>query len=749
MEDAILIKQDAYTFSRLIIAAYRVPFSITKRRQKKELVQNSGGLVSAILTMSQKMDTYFKADFAKKIVWVGCSDHSGEDFAELTTKMKNIDIVPVSIDQKTHRNYYNGFCNNTIWPLFHYFSSLSVFDENYFDSYVKANQLFLKAIEKSIQPDDMIWIHDYQLFLLPALIRDRFPKANIGFFLHIPFPSYEIFRTMQPEWREKILRGILGADLIGFHTNDYTQHFLKNVRRILGYETSLRKISTEDRIVKVDAFPLGIDYDKFHQAALTPAVQKEITAIKSEVGSKKLIFSVDRLDYTKGILHRLLGFEYFLEKFPYWHNRVIFNMVVVPSRDTIPRYQEMKKEIEAAVGRINGRYSSINWRPIVYQYRSLTFNKLVALYSFSHVGLITPLRDGMNLVAKEYVASKNDTAGVLILSEMAGAVAELGEAIIINPSDHKETGNAICKALEMDEDERTLRIRQMQMRLKAYNVFSWTNDFLNQLELIKNEQRQMDVRFINADIEKMMIQQYNQSANRAIFLDYDGTLVPFSSHPELAKPSPALIDQLYRLSIDPKNTVVISSGRQKDFLDQWFGHLGICLVAEHGAMVKKPGHDWTVEIDLDQEWKKTVYPMMQRYTERCEGSFIEEKTASLAWHFRNTDVDFAFVRLQELKEELQEMMAHEPLLQILEGHKVIEVKKKGYDKGVAASHLIHQNPGLDFFLAIGDDRTDEDLFIALPPEAVTIKVGTVTSNAKYNLRQQKDVLSFIDKLLET
>jgi trehalose 6-phosphate synthase/phosphatase len=325
----------------------------------------------------------------------------------------------------------------------------------------------------------------------------------------------------------------------------------------------------------------------------------------------------------------------------------------------------------------------------------------------------------MNLVAKEYVASKNDTAGVLILSEMAGVVAELGEAIIINPSDHKETGNAICKALEMDEDERTLRIRQM------------------------------DVRFINANIEKKIVQQYNQSANRAIFLDYDGTLVPFSSHPELAIPSPALIDQLYRLSIDPKNTVVISSGRQKDFLDQWFGHLGICLVAEHGAMVKKPGHDWTVEIDLDQEWKKTVYPMMQRYTERCEGSFIEEKTASLVWHFRNTDVDFAFVRLQELKEELQEMMAHEPLLQILEGHKVIEVKKKVYDKGVAASHLIHQNPGLDFFLAIGDDRTDEDLFIALPPEAVTIKVGTVTSNAKYNLRQQKDVLSFIDKLLET
>lgn len=744
-----MIRQDTYTFSRLVIVAYRVPFRLVKRRHKTELVQNAGGLVSAMLTLSQKMDVYFKADFAKKIVWIGCSEHSREDFASLTSPMKNIEIFPVHIDSKTHRNYYNGFCNDTIWPLFHYFSSLSVFDENYFDHYVKANRLFLEVIEKVIQPSDLIWVHDYQLFLLPGLLRERFPKANIGFFLHIPFPSYEIFRMMQPKWREQILRGILGADLIGFHTNDYSQHFLKNVRRILGYTTTLRKISTKHFIVKADAFPLGIDYDKFNQAAQAPSVQKEIAAIKSEVGQKKFIFSVDRLDYTKGILHRLLGFEYFLEKYPYWKNRVIFNMVVVPSRDTIPQYQEMKKEIEATVGRINGRYSSINWRPIIYQYKSLSFDQLVALYNFSHVGLITPLRDGMNLVAKEYVASKTDASGVLILSEMAGAVAELGEAIIINPSDRIGMADAICKALEMEESERMMRIRQMQMRLKTYDVFSWTNDFLNQLELIKNEQKLMEVRFINTDIEQNVIQRYHQALHRAIFLDYDGTLVPFSNYPEQAKPAPRLIDQLHRLSADSKNTVIISSGRQKDFLEKWFGHLNLCLVAEHGALIKKPQQEWTCEIDLEQEWKKAVCPLMQRYVERCHGSFVEEKTASVAWHFRDTDADFAFVRLQELKEELQEMMAHAPfLLQILEGHKVLEVKMKGYDKGSAASHLIQQKPDLDFFLAIGDDHTDEDLFKALPSDAVTVKVGIMTSNAKYNLKNANDVLLFIDKLLE-
>jgi trehalose 6-phosphate synthase/phosphatase len=745
-----VIQQDTYTFNRLVIAAYRVPFTMVKRKKKAELVQNSGGLVSAMLTLSQRMEAYFKTDFAKKIVWIGYSEHSQEELAPHTDALENVDIHPVSIEPRIHRQYYNGFCNDTLWPLFHYFTSLSVFNDGYFEGYVQANQKFFDVIEKILKPDDLLWIHDYQLFLLPGMIRERFPKTNIGFFLHIPFPSYEIFRMLQPEWRERILRGMLGADLIGFHTNDYTQHFLNNVRRLLGYKTSLRTITTESRLIKADAFPLGIDYDKFNQAARMPAVKKNIAKIQSEVGDKKFIFSVDRLDYTKGILQRLLGFEYFLEKYPNWHNRVVFNMVVVPSRDTILQYRRMKREIEATVGRINGYYSSINWRPIIYQYKSLRFKELVSLYAFSQVGLITPLRDGMNLVAKEYVACTKDEAGVLILSEMAGAVAELGEAIIINPSDHKEIGEAIRKALEMDEEERTQRIRQMQSRLKTYNVFAWTNDFLNQLELTKQEQRKMEVRFINPNIERTVVQRYEDAASRAIFFDYDGTLVPFSPHPELAKPTPILIDQLRRLSEDPKNSVIISSGRQKEYLEEWFGQLQLyCLVAEHGAHIKRKGQEWQVQIEVEDEWKQSIMPLLQRYTERCSQSFVEEKSTSLAWHFRNADPDFAFVRLQELKEELQEIMMAEPFLQILEGHKVLEVKKKGYDKGAAATHLLEDRPDLDFFLAIGDDRTDEDLFKALPPEAVTIRVGSERSGAKYNLKKQGDVLTFIDKLLDT
>ncbi|MBF0121050.1 MAG: bifunctional alpha,alpha-trehalose-phosphate synthase (UDP-forming)/trehalose-phosphatase [Desulfobacterales bacterium] len=741
-----MITQDKYTFNRLVLASYRLPFNLIKKDDETKIVQNSGGLVSAILSLSQKMDANFKQNFAKKIVWVGYSEYTKQEFTEFDSDQNSFDVYPVNIEPKIHRKYYNGFCNDMIWPLFHYFPSLAIMDESYFDNYVKANQLFFKEMEKFVKPDDLIWIHDYQLFLLPKLIRDSFPKANIGFFLHIPFPSYEIFRMIQPKWREEILRGILGADLIGFHTNDYTQHFLNTVSRILGYENTLREILTEDNIIKADAFPIGIDYDKFSDAAESFEVEKEVNKLKEAVGEKKLIFSVDRLDYTKGILNRLLGLEYFLEKYPVWRSRVIFNMVVVPSRDAIPRYQEMKKEIEANVGRINGKYSTIDWRPIIYQYKSLSFNELVALYSFSHVGLITPLRDGMNLVAKEYVASQRHNIGVLILSEMAGAVAELGGAIIINPFDKKEMGEAIYKALQMDDNERNQRILQMKNRLKSYNVFSWTNDFLNQLQLIKDEQKIMEIKYINSDIEEEVLNNYKNANSRVIFLDYDGTLVPFAKYPELATPSMDVIEQLKILSSDNKNSIVIISGREQTFLEKWFGDMNIYIIAEHGALIKRPNEKWEYELYIDVSWKDKISPIFQKYSDRCNGSFVEEKNASLAWHFRNADADFAFVRSQELKEELKEIMSNE--LQILEGNKVIEVKKKGYDKGFSAKKFIDNKKDVDFILAIGDDKTDEDLFKAMPSNSYTIKVGASPSNAKYNLRYQNEVLALIDKLIE-
>jgi trehalose 6-phosphate synthase/phosphatase len=543
------------------------------------------------------------------------------------------------------------------------------------------------------------------------------------------------------------LRGILGADLAGFHTFDYTQYFLKAVGRTLGLETTMNSVIVEDRFVGAETFPLGIDYDRFSQATQDPQVQREYESLNRILGKNKLIFSVDRLDYSKGLLHRLLGFEHFLEKYPRWRHRIVFNMVVIPSRESVGPYQDMKREIEATVGRINGKYGSMRWQPVAYEYRSLSFNEMVALYNRSNVGLITPIRDGMNLVAKEYLACQRTEPGVLILSEMAGAAAELSEAILINPTDKAEIAAAIAKALDMQAPERQAVLERMQRRLRTYDVLAWVRDFFDTMDRVKAEQHVLEVRLVNQAIANQIAQSYRNAAGRIIFLDYDGTLVPFSRYPETAVPNERVLAQLKRLAADAANTVVIVSGRRQEFLDRWFGDLPLVLVSEHGALIRTPSAGWSSEVDADQTWKERVLPVLQRYADRCTGAFTEAKSFSLVWHYRNADPGISLLRSGELKDELRELVSHDSKLQVVEGHKVIEVKKSGYDKGTVALKLL-ASAAYDFILAIGDDKTDEDLFRAMPEQALTIKIGVTPSLAKYHLRDQQGVLMLMDHLLE-
>jgi trehalose 6-phosphate synthase/phosphatase len=761
-------------FKRIVIVSYRLPFNIVIENGKKIIRQNSGGLVSAMAALSDKMTGNGSSELFKNLVWVGKSNEIVSRAKLRTTgyikglfnkyifggqkvrtenqsfshaKDSKYQLVPVEIEQSVDDKFYGGFSNDCIWPLFHYFPSLVVHDESYFENYSRANKIFADKLKTIVQPDDFIWIHDYHLFLLPGFLREALPAANISFFLHIPFPTFEIFRIMPKHWRDAILNGMLGADLIGFHTFDYTQYFLRSVSRLLGLETTMNSVVSGGRLVKADTFPLGIDYEKFNNATQTSkGVEAERQKILSILHDKKLIFSVDRLDYTKGLLYRLEAFEYFLEIHPEWMEKIIFNMVVIPSRDSIPQYQHMKREIDAVVGRINGKYSTMAWRPIIYQYKSLTFNELVALYDVSHVGLITPIRDGMNLVAKEYVASQVTEKGVLILSEMAGAASELSEAILINPTNKQEVAAAIHKALTMPLRNRTVLLARMQKRIKNYTVFSWAKDILAGLEAIKKEQELRKVNLITAANETDIKAKFINASKRAIFLDYDGTLVPFSKVPELATPDMVTINQLKALAADPKNTVILISGRDKNFLEEWFGTINIHLIAEHGAFQKSPKGQWTCTIDTDQSWKAAFFPILQRYTDHCIGSFIEEKFSSLAWHYRNSPKETGQIKASSLKEELRALVAHENKLHVLEGDMVVELKRTGYDKGIAALKFVSENK-FDFILAIGDDRTDEDIFHSLPADAITIKIGITTSTAKYNLANQKDVSKIISQLI--
>jgi trehalose 6-phosphate synthase/phosphatase len=733
---------DKFDFERIIIVAYRLPFKLVKKKYGHSVVQNTGGLVSAILSLSEKIDT--GNDQEAKILWVGTGD---EQLSEVRFG-SGIELFPIEIPRKINEKYYGGFCNDTIWPLFHYFSPMAVYDNSYYEAYVAANDLFFEKLQKLIRPGDFVWIHDYQLLLLPELVRDAFPNVNIGFFLHIPFPSFEIFRLLPRHWRESLLKGMTGADIVGFHTNDYTQHFIKSVKRTLGYMVEQNYITINNRLCKADAFPIGIDFEKFSNACSAHKTNIHKKKLHKILQEKKLIFSVDRLDYSKGFINRLKAYERFLEKYPAWHFKVVFNMVVVPSRDNIEVYRGMKKEIEATVGRINGKYSNLAWRPIIYQYKSLPFNEMVAIYDVSDVGFITPLRDGMNLVAKEYIACQSENKGVLVLSEMAGASVELNEAIIINPTDVEETADALDKALSMPEEEKERRIHKMQNRLKRYNVFTWSSDFFSQVDVIKKEQENMQVKYLDNQTLLNIQAKYQEAKKRIFLIDYDGTLIPIARLPEMALLNDDTRHVLKTLIADKANTIVIISGRDRDFIESQFKDLDLILVAEHGYFIKYPGGNWIKNLKTNVAWKKKILPILNDYVDRCNGSMIEEKYASLVWHYRNSDEEIASLKINELKDDLTEILKNESKLHVLEGDKVLEVKSLLYDKGSVASVLINKEK-YDFILALGDDNTDEDLFKVVPKTGYTVKVGCNPTNARFNIRDQSQIYDILTLFIGT
>ena len=705
--------------------------------------ESDGGLVSALKSYFENAQD---VDSFSSTVWIGSADFPEarwEKYKENPTGKASFDVVPIFVETKVYNRYYNGFCNATIWPLFHYFPSLVEFDEETFQSFEQVNHLFAEKLLSILQPGDILWIHDYQLMQLPGLIREQIPDAIIGFFLHIPFPSFEIFRLLHKPWKEKIVSGMLGADLIGFHTHEYVQHFLKTVQMVHGHDSQYRNILMRDKIVKAEMFPLGIDFDKFHNAATNPDVIKKREQIQNNFQEKKIIFSVDRLDYTKGVTHRLAGFERFLDQHTEWRGKVVFILVIVPSRQIISKYNERKKLIEERVGRINGKYSSLEWQPIIYRYSNLSFEDLCALYQSADVGLITPIRDGMNLVAKEYVASQQEK-GVLILSELAGAANEMGEAVLVNPMDKEELAQSIHTALTMAPELQKQKMGTLQKRLREYSVFHWVNDFLKQLDEIKEYQVSQRTKHITPAIEAEITTRYKKASRRHLFLDYDGTLVPFSKHPKLAVPNEDLISLLRRIASDPKTFVTIISGRDSATLEEWFNDLPVNLVAEHGASVRMKNGQWVHHREIDQSWKPIMRPTMELYAQRSPGSFLEEKTHTLAWHYRNVHPELGFIRSRELLDNLHHLVRNTPL-QIIDGNKVIEVRISGVDKGSVAKKFL-ETEDYDFIMAVGDDKTDEDMFKALADKAVTVKIGSAHTAAQYNLTSQNEVHHLLNQL---
>jgi len=721
--------------SKIIIISNRLPIKLIYENEQLSLQVSEGGLATGLGSIYKNGNNIW-------VGWPGLEITEEGEKEKVSKLLAQENLLPVFLNDEEIQNYYEGFSNETLWPVFHYMSTYAQFEQRYWDYYQQVNEKFKEAVLQIAEPDDTIWIHDYQLLLLPQLIRNSLPDISIGFFQHIPFPSYEIFRLIP--WRNEIIKGMLGADLLGFHTYDDVRHFMSSATRLLHIPGQGNKILKKSREITVDAFPMGIDAEKYKDLAHCPAVKEEFEALNKSYKDLKIILSIDRLDYSKGILPRLLACEKLLTRHPEFIEKIILVMIVVPSRDTIPKYKELKDEIDKLVGNINARFRTAHWNPIQYFYRSFPIESLSALYSRADICLVTPMRDGMNLVSKEYIASRKTHHGVLILSEMAGASKELAEALIINPNSVEEVYGAILEALQMPEEEQASRMKSLSYTVNKFDIHHWVKIFMNQLNQIKESQINNKTKSVNEDFIKKVKERKNSAEKSVLFLDYDGTLVGFNTEIDKATPDQKLYELLANLT-DEKTRVVIISGRKYETLEKWFGHLDIDIIAEHGAWMKNNGPNWQTIPGLTDMWKSTVRPVLESYSDRTPGSFIEEKHYSLAWHYRKAERDLGELRSNELENHLS-YLTREIGLQILAGNKVLEIKNIEVNKGKAALSYL-ANKGYDFVMAIGDDHTDEDIFTSLPDEAIKIKVGSRITAADYYIKGVEEVRDFLEQLI--
>ncbi|WP_299432285.1 bifunctional alpha,alpha-trehalose-phosphate synthase (UDP-forming)/trehalose-phosphatase [uncultured Maribacter sp.] len=691
-------------------------------------------------------------------LWIGWSGLTDEETPEelngaINNALEKHNCSKVNLSQEEMEGYYFGFSNRTIWPLFHYFMEYTEFELSFWESYKSVNQKFADTILENSDEDDIIWVHDYQLMLVPQMIKEKRPNAVIGFFLHIPFPSYEIFRTLP--WREELLSGLLGSDLIGFHTYDYERHFLSSVRRLLGLEVSFNDVNVGNRVVKVDSFPMGIDYKKFRDAAIAhnalapenrSVLQKRLDDHKISAPDTKLILSIDRLDYSKGIAKRISAFEYFLNKYPEYKEKVRLVILAVPSRSNVPQYQLLKREIDELVGRLNGELSTVNWTPIWYFYRSMPFKNLIDLYTSSDIAWLTPLRDGMNLVAKEYIATRTDKTGVLILSEMAGSAYEMNEALLINPNNFEHQATTLKKAITMPKKEQMARNMFLQKRLERYNVEVWAQEFMTALKnQIENNEAFVSKK-INDTILNNITTAYTKAKKRLVFLDYDGTLADFHVDPQKASPDKALYEVLDKIHNQEETTLFLISGRDKQTFTKWFLHKKYNMIVEHGVWISRNGEEFSLLENVKSDWMHKIKPVLESFVDRTPGSFIEEKNYSLAWHYRNTDPDFGEKRATELNTVLTSLTSNDSL-SVLNGNKVMEIKSSNVNKGRAAVRMLSEDT-FDFIFAMGDDWTDEYMFEELPESTVSVKVGRQKTQAKYFIENTKKVRDLIGKFAE-
>ncbi len=701
-----------------MIASNRLPIRLSISGDDIEVSRSSGGLAVALQAV--------RGDSS----WVGWPGTvvRPEHERRVAQQLAKDNLEPVLLTADEEEDFYGKVCNDTLWPLFHYFADRLRITPEAWQRYVDVNARFADTIVAHAEPESRVWIHDFHLMLVPAMLRQREPRLSIGFFLHTPFPSSEVYRLLPA--REQVLRGVLGADYVSFQIGDYARHFRSSVLRILGIDSEPDSLEIDARRVGIGVDPIGIDVEGFRTTLRDPEAARLLAELEQQYEGRRLVLGVERLDYTKGIPQKLHAFERFLEEDPGRARTTTMIQVLVPSRLESPEYRAQRDEIELLIARINGRFGQPGSTPVEYIHRDISKPALVALYRRADVMMVTALRDGMNLVAHEFVLCQSESGppsrwrGALLLSELAGAAQVLPGALLVNPWDVDGVVEHLATALELPARERQRRLETMSKRVEALDTRRWAEGFLTRLgRYSRRDRRQKRPPTVDAAIQERLVRRFSRAKQRTILLDYDGTLREFEIHPDLAQPTPEIRELLRSLAALPATEVHIISGRRRRHLEQWLGRLPIHLCAEHGYLARAPGGEWRTLLDLDLSWLRPIERLLRRVAADVPGAHVERKSCSVAWHYRQAETEYGSWRARELLNDLHMHLAGAPA-EILAGHQVVEVRALGVDKGVYVRSLFPDGKeSTHFVLGLGDDRTDHDLLDALPPGSVAGHVG--------------------------
>jgi trehalose 6-phosphate synthase/phosphatase len=724
--------------SRCLLISNRLPIVLDPHT--KEFIPSSGGLVSAIKGLDPAIVGY---DFE----WMGVmtDDVDSEKLDQLKTmSFGNIPCHPVIVPKDKYHLYYNCYCNDVIWPLFHYERSLVHHTEESWHAYVEVNQLMADAILREANEADTIWVHDFHFFMVPGMVKGKKPNLKVGFFLHIPFPSSEVFREI-PE-RKEILSSLLQCDLIGFHDLSYLNHFKSSLQRIIG-EVS---IPISER--KLGVYPISIDTKHFLSLVKAPETKDYISRYLESKKNIKWVLGVDRLDYIKGLLLKLKAFRTMLEKYPEEVGKVQLVQIVIPSRTEVPEYQQLKHKVEQLVSSINGKFGTPTYMPIFYIYNTVSEQELSALYQLSEVMFIGSRRDGMNLVSLEYIVSQHEShPGTLLLSEFAGAHSTLSYAFSINPWNVEDTAIKLHEALHHPEEKRRAAIKSMKDFLIRYTSSDWAKVILRDLHRPSFKEK---ITHVSATGEFPWMNKL-KGKRVLFFCDLDGTLAPISNYPADVRIQEKTAGLLRKIGENDHCEFVVVSGRDKEFLEKEFADndYPFTLAACHGAYTySHEDKQWHNLIPHDStKWKEQVLEVLKMYATRTPGSFIEDKGYAITWHYRNSPPEFAEFLANKLYFELDEILTSLPV-QVSKGKKVIEVKSIHANKGFFVQQwIMNQKYKPDIVVAIGDDTTDEDMFDSLQDRddftPFCIKVGKENTHANYFIQEQKYVNRFLEKFI--